>query len=55
MLVHVRSGSFFFKALGITLLFIAGFTDHLIQKETKYRSLDLLQKYYRYTKSSKNI
>ncbi|KAI6704046.1 hypothetical protein NL676_013182 [Syzygium grande] len=47
MLVHVRSGSFFFKALGITLLFIAGFTDHLIQKETKYRSLDLLQKYYR--------
>lgn len=47
MLVHVRSGSFFFKALGITLLFMAGFTDQLIQKETKYRSLDLLQKYYR--------
>ncbi|XP_030533269.1 uncharacterized protein LOC115742887 [Rhodamnia argentea] len=47
MLVHVRSGSFFFKALGITLLFMAGFTDHLIQKETKNRSLGLLQKYYR--------
>ncbi|KAF8031440.1 hypothetical protein BT93_D0602 [Corymbia citriodora subsp. variegata] len=47
MLVHVRRGSFFFKALGITLLFMAGFTDKLIQEETKYRSLDLLQKYYR--------
>ncbi|GLT83269.1 hypothetical protein SLE2022_015670 [Rubroshorea leprosula] len=47
MLVHVRSGSFFFKALGITLLFMAGFPDDLVQKETKYRNLDLLQKYYR--------
>ncbi|XP_024637614.1 uncharacterized protein [Medicago truncatula] len=27
MLVHVRSGSFFFKALGITLLFMAGFKE----------------------------
>ncbi|KAL5578845.1 hypothetical protein UlMin_011287 [Ulmus minor] len=47
MLAHVRSGSFFFKALGITLLFMAGFPDDLVQRETKYRSLDLLQKYYR--------
>ncbi|KAA8515505.1 hypothetical protein F0562_018883 [Nyssa sinensis] len=47
MLVHIRSGSFFFKALGITLLFMAGFSDDLVQKETKYRNLDLLQKYYR--------
>ncbi|KAL5842513.1 hypothetical protein ACOSQ3_013116 [Xanthoceras sorbifolium] len=47
MLVHVRSGSFFFKALGITLLFMAGFPDDLVQRETKYRNLDLLQKYYR--------
>ncbi|XVF40747.1 hypothetical protein PTKIN_Ptkin01aG0140100 [Pterospermum kingtungense] len=47
MLVHIRSGSFFFKALGITLLFMAGFPDDLVQKETKYRNLDLLQKYYR--------
>ncbi|WJX91334.1 hypothetical protein P8452_73125 [Trifolium repens] len=47
MLVHVRSGSFFFKALGITLLFMAGFPDNLVQKETKYQNLDLLQKYYR--------
>ncbi|KAM1005156.1 hypothetical protein ACFX2C_005271 [Malus domestica] len=47
MLVHVRSGSFFFKALGITLLFMAGFPDDLVQQETKYQSLDLLQKYYR--------
>ncbi|KAK7387762.1 hypothetical protein VNO78_22554 [Psophocarpus tetragonolobus] len=47
MLVHNRSGSFFFKALGITLLFLAGFPDDLVQKETKYRNLDLLQKYYR--------
>ncbi|XP_057498899.1 uncharacterized protein LOC130783345 [Actinidia eriantha] len=46
-LVHNRSGSFFFKAIGITLLFMAGFPDDLVQKETKYRSLDLLQKYYR--------
>ncbi|CAL5345700.1 unnamed protein product [Camellia sinensis] len=46
-LVHVRSGSFFFKALGITLLFMAGFPDDQVQKETKYRNLDLLQKYYR--------
>jgi hypothetical protein len=48
MLVHIRSGSFFFKALGITLLFMAGFPDDLVQRETKYRNLDLLQKYYRY-------
>ncbi|KAM1033507.1 hypothetical protein FF1_036992 [Malus domestica] len=47
MLVHVRSGSFFFKTLGITLLFMAGFPDDLVQRETKYRNLDLLQKYYR--------
>ncbi|KAM5588700.1 hypothetical protein ABKV19_006926 [Rosa sericea] len=47
MLAHVRSGSFFFKALGITLLFMAGFPDDLVQRETKYRNLDLLQKYYR--------
>ena len=47
MLVHIRSGSFFFKALGITLLFMAGFPDDLVQRETKYRNLDLLQKYYR--------
>lgn len=49
MLVNVRSGSFFFKALGITLLFMAGFPDDLVQRETKYRNLDLLQKYYRYS------
>lgn len=48
MLFHIRSGSFFFKALGITLLFMAGFPDDLVQRETKYRNLDLLQKYYRY-------
>ncbi|KAI4295892.1 hypothetical protein L6164_035889 [Bauhinia variegata] len=47
MLVHIRSGSFFFKALGITLLFMAGFPDDLVQRETKYKNLDLLQKYYR--------
>ncbi|KAF7840627.1 uncharacterized protein G2W53_002925 [Senna tora] len=47
MLVHIRSGSFFFKALGITLLFMAGFPDDIVQRETKYRNLDLLQKYYR--------
>ncbi|XP_042479317.1 uncharacterized protein LOC122060186 [Macadamia integrifolia] len=47
MLVNIRSGSFFFKALGITLLFMAGFPDDLVQSETKYRNLDLLQKYYR--------
>ncbi|KAK9268114.1 hypothetical protein L1049_010554 [Liquidambar formosana] len=47
MLAHIRSGSFFFKALGITLLFMAGFPDDLVQRETKYRNLDLLQKYYR--------
>lgn len=47
MLVHIRSGSFFFKALGITLLFMAGFPDDLVQRETKYQNLDLLQKYYR--------
>ncbi|KAK9084825.1 hypothetical protein Sjap_025236 [Stephania japonica] len=46
-LVHIRSGSFFFKALGITLLFMAGFSGNLVQRETKYRNLDLLQKYYR--------
>lgn len=48
MLANIRSGSFFFKALGITLLFMAGFPDDLVRKETKYRNLDLLQKYYRY-------
>lgn len=53
MLVHIRSGSFFFKALGITLLFMAGFPDDLVQKETKYRNLDLLQKYYRYYNAMK--
>lgn len=47
-LMNVRTGSFFFKALGITLLFMAGFPDDIVQKETKYRNLDLLQKYYRY-------
>ncbi|KAG9454035.1 hypothetical protein H6P81_006939 [Aristolochia fimbriata] len=47
LLVHIRSGSFFFKALGITLLFMAGFPDDLVRRETKYRNLDLLQKYYR--------
>ena len=47
-LANPRSGSFFFKALGITLLFMAGFPDDLVRKETKYRNLDLLQKYYRY-------
>ncbi|KAK2644484.1 hypothetical protein Ddye_019679 [Dipteronia dyeriana] len=47
MLVHDRSGSFFFKALGITLLFMAGFPDDLVQRETKHRNLDLLQKYFR--------
>ncbi|XP_021597012.1 uncharacterized protein LOC110603562 isoform X2 [Manihot esculenta] len=47
MLVHIRSGSFFFKALGITFLFMAGFPDDLVRRETKYRNLDLLQKYYR--------
>ncbi|KMT04178.1 hypothetical protein BVRB_8g186260 [Beta vulgaris subsp. vulgaris] len=46
-LMNVRTGSFFFKALGITLLFMAGFPDDIVQKETKYRNLDLLQKYYR--------
>lgn len=51
MLVHIRSGSFFFKALGITLLFMAGFPDDVVQRETKYRNLDLLQKYYRFLKS----
>lgn len=50
MLVHIRSGSFFFKALGITLLFMAGFPDDLVQRETKYQNLDLLQKYYRFIK-----
>ncbi|CAK7351201.1 unnamed protein product [Dovyalis caffra] len=52
MLVHIRSGSFFFKALGITLLFMAGFPDDLVQKETKYRNLELLQKYYRTDKDA---
>ncbi|KAJ8567813.1 hypothetical protein K7X08_020021 [Anisodus acutangulus] len=47
MLVHIRSGSFFFKALGITLLFMAGFPNDLVQRETQYKNLDLLQKYYR--------
>lgn len=49
MLVHVRCGSFFFKALGITLLFMAGFPNDLVQRETNYKNLDLLQKYYRYS------
>lgn len=53
MLVHIRCGSFFFKALGITLLFMAGFPDDLVQRETKYRNLDLLQKYYRYWETAK--
>ncbi|GMI77511.1 hypothetical protein HRI_001420400 [Hibiscus trionum] len=52
VLVHIRSGSFFFKALGITLLFMAGFPDDLVQRETKYRNLDLLQKYYRTDKDA---
>ncbi|XP_049365420.1 uncharacterized protein LOC125830249 [Solanum verrucosum] len=47
MLIHIRSGSFFFKALGITLLFMAGFPNDLVQRETNYKNLDLLQKYYR--------
>uniref|UniRef100_A0A7N0UF75 Uncharacterized protein n=1 Tax=Kalanchoe fedtschenkoi TaxID=63787 RepID=A0A7N0UF75_KALFE len=47
MLVHVRGGGFFFKTLGITLLFMAGFSDDVVKKETEYRSLDLLRKYYR--------
>ncbi|XP_068667612.1 uncharacterized protein [Aristolochia californica] len=47
LLIHIRSGSFFFKALGITLLFMAGFPDDHVRRETKYRNLDLLQKYYR--------
>ena len=47
MLVHIRTGSFFFKALGITLLFMVGFTDDVVRRETKYCNLDLLQKYYR--------
>lgn len=47
LLVHIRTGSFFFKALGITLLFMAGFPDEMVRKETKYCNLDLLQKYYR--------
>ncbi|KAI9199081.1 hypothetical protein LWI28_027040 [Acer negundo] len=45
----IHSGSFFFKALGITLLFMAGFPDDLVQRETKYRNLDLLQKYYSFS------
>ncbi|KAF8409563.1 hypothetical protein HHK36_005641 [Tetracentron sinense] len=53
MLVHIRCGSFFFKALGITLLFMAGFPDDLVQRETKYRNLDLLQKYYRTDEDTK--
>ncbi|KAE8652666.1 uncharacterized protein LOC105435044 [Cucumis sativus] len=52
MLANIRSGSFFFKALGITLLFMAGFPDDLVRKETKYRNLDLLQKYYRTDKDA---
>lgn len=31
MLIHIRSGSFFFKALGITLLFMAGFPNDLFE------------------------
>nr|XP_009769825.1 PREDICTED: uncharacterized protein LOC104220621 [Nicotiana sylvestris] len=53
MLVHIRSGSFFFKALGITLLFMAGFPNDLVQRETKYKKLDLLQKYYRTDEDAK--
>ncbi|BFI14457.1 hypothetical protein MPTK1_5g03140 [Marchantia polymorpha subsp. ruderalis] len=53
LLVHIRTGSFFFKALGITLLFMAGFPDDLVRKETKYRNLDLLQKYYRSDEDAK--
>ncbi|XAR65641.1 hypothetical protein NMG60_11009814 [Bertholletia excelsa] len=53
MLLNIRSGSFFFKALGITLLFMAGFPDDLVQKETNYRNLDLLQKYYRTDEDAK--
>lgn len=53
LLVHVRTGSFFFKALGITLLFMAGFSDDQVRKETKYRNLDLLRKYYRSDESAK--
>nr|GMC87924.1 uncharacterized protein LOC109167286 [Ipomoea batatas] len=52
MLVHVRCGSFFFKALGITLLFMAGFPNDLVQRETNYKNLDLLQKYYRTDKDA---
>ncbi|CAM8940351.1 unnamed protein product [Rhodiola kirilowii] len=36
MLVLIRK--FFFKALGVTLLFMAGFSDDKVQKETSYRS-----------------
>lgn len=50
ILAHIRSGSFFFKALGITLLFMAGFPDNIVQRETKYRNVNLLQKYYRFFK-----
>ncbi|KAJ7563505.1 hypothetical protein O6H91_03G113300 [Diphasiastrum complanatum] len=53
LLINVRTGSFFFKALGITLLYMAGFPDELVCKETKYQSLDLLQKYYRSDKDAK--
>eukprot|EP00249_Psilotum_nudum_P012414 c23773_g1_i1 orf=818-3448(-) len=53
LLVHIRTGSFFFKALGITLLFMAGFPEDLVRKETKYRNLDLLQKYYRSDEDAK--
>ncbi|KAL6335815.1 hypothetical protein AAG906_040526 [Vitis piasezkii] len=45
--VRQRMGRNKLKALGITLLFMAGFPDDLLQRETKYRNLDLLQKYYR--------
>ncbi|KAF5729051.1 hypothetical protein HS088_TW21G01208 [Tripterygium wilfordii] len=53
ILVHIRTGSFFFKALGITLLFMAGFPDDLVQRETKHQNLDLLQKYYRTDEDAK--
>ncbi|KAL2650515.1 hypothetical protein R1flu_018643 [Riccia fluitans] len=53
LLVHIRTGSFFFKALGIALFFMAGFPDDLVRKETKYRNLDLLQKYYRSDEDAK--
>ncbi|KAG0572846.1 hypothetical protein KC19_VG129500 [Ceratodon purpureus] len=54
LLVHVRAGSFFFKTLGITLLFMTGFSDDQVRKETKYRNLNLLRKYHRSDESAKD-